>query len=147
MLTTHGLFLTCTQKFYLCTTHNQLFGSDPPRENDKRNPTYLEGRCFTHGGESPSTLVHCLVATGHSLLSNPPLTPSHPFSPHYVTMTTSTITVFFVRNSKKNGKLYFFFTFINDFFKVNFFNGFELRAEEHKWSRQTFMSVQHRPLA
>jgi hypothetical protein len=28
-----------------------------------------------------------------------PLTPSHPFGPHYVTMTTSTISVFLVRNN------------------------------------------------
>jgi hypothetical protein len=70
----HGLFLTCAQKFYLYiyTPHNQLFGPDPPCKNDKGNPTYLEGRCFAHGGESRSILVPCLVATAHPSLSNPP---------------------------------------------------------------------------
>ncbi len=37
--------------------------------------TYLEGRCFAHGGESPSTLVPCLVATAPPFDSNP----LHPF--------------------------------------------------------------------
>ncbi len=34
-------------------------------------------------------------------------------------------TVFFVQNSKKNGKLNFFFTFIDDFFEVNFLQLFQ----------------------
>jgi hypothetical protein len=49
MLTTHGLFLTCMQKFYLYIYTTAL----PPYENDKGNPTYLEGRCFADGGEYP----------------------------------------------------------------------------------------------
>jgi hypothetical protein len=42
--TTHGLFLTCTQKFYLYIyiTHNQLFGLDPLVKMIKEIPTYLE---------------------------------------------------------------------------------------------------------
>jgi hypothetical protein len=101
MLTTHGLFLTCTQKLYLYiyTTHHQLVGPEPLVKMIKGNPTYLEGQCFTHGGESPSTLVPCLAATAHPLLSIPPSPPSHPLGPQKnVTMTTSTITVFFIRN-------------------------------------------------
>ncbi len=61
--------------------------------------TYLEGRCFAHCGESPSTLVPCLVATAPTFTSNPP----HPFptpSAHIILFTTtSTITVFFVRDT------------------------------------------------
>ncbi len=100
MMTMHGLFLTCAQKFclYIYTKHNQLLGPTPFCENDKGNPTYLEGRRSTHSGESPSTLVPCLLATAHPLLSNPPSPPSQPFHPHYVTMTTSTIMIFLVRN-------------------------------------------------
>ncbi len=41
----------------------------------KEIPSYLEGLCLTQGGKSPSTLVPCLIATTHPLLSNPP----HPF--------------------------------------------------------------------
>jgi hypothetical protein len=74
LLTTHGLFLTYRQKFYLYIyiTHNQLSGLNPPMKMIKEIPTYLESECFSHGGKSPSTLVPCLVATAHLLLSNPP---------------------------------------------------------------------------
>jgi hypothetical protein len=49
------------------------FSNKFPR--NKETPSFLEGRCLAHGGKSPSTLVPCLVATAHPLLSNPP----HPF--------------------------------------------------------------------
>jgi hypothetical protein len=88
-----------TKILSLYLQHNQLFGPDPLVKIIKEIPTYLEGRCFTQGGEYSSTLVPCLVATAHPLLSNPPSPPSHPVGPHYVTMTTSTITAFFARNS------------------------------------------------
>jgi hypothetical protein len=45
-------------------THNQLFGPNPIVTMIKEIPTYLEGQCFT--------LVPCLVATAHPLLSNSP---------------------------------------------------------------------------
>jgi hypothetical protein len=40
MLTTHHLFLTCTQNFYLYiyTTYNQLFGPDPLRKRQSETP-------------------------------------------------------------------------------------------------------------
>ncbi len=38
-----------------------------------KKTSYLEGRCLAHGGEIPSTLIPCLVATAHPLLSNPSL--------------------------------------------------------------------------
>jgi hypothetical protein len=40
MLTKHGLFLTCTQKFhlYIYITHNQLFGPDPFVKMKKETP-------------------------------------------------------------------------------------------------------------
>jgi hypothetical protein len=40
MLTTHGLFLTCTQKLYLYiyTTHHQLFGPEPLVKMLKKTP-------------------------------------------------------------------------------------------------------------
>ncbi len=60
----------------------------------KAIPSYLEGWCLAHGGEFRSTLVPCLLATVHSLLSYPPHTFLTPFSPHYVTMMISTITIF-----------------------------------------------------
>ncbi len=41
-------------------------------EGRKEPVTYLEGRSFAHGGESPSTLVPCLVATAPPFNSNPP---------------------------------------------------------------------------
>jgi hypothetical protein len=52
-------------------TH-QLSGLEPLVKMIKEIPTYLEGRCFTHGGKSPSTLVSCLVANAHPLLYNTP---------------------------------------------------------------------------
>jgi hypothetical protein len=38
--TTYGLFLTCPQRFhlYIYTTHNQLFGPNPPCEMIKEPP-------------------------------------------------------------------------------------------------------------
>jgi hypothetical protein len=72
-LTTHGLFLTCTQKFrlYIYPAHSQLFGHNPLRYRQKENPTYVKGWCLAHGGESPSTLVPCPVSTVLPILSNP----------------------------------------------------------------------------
>jgi hypothetical protein len=97
-------FLTCTQKLYLSLylqPHIINYLGLTPLVNGKRNPTYLESRDFAHGGESPSTLIPCLVATAHPLLYNPPH-PSHPSSPHYVTMTLSTISVFLVWNNTRD---------------------------------------------
>ncbi len=80
MLTTHGLFLTCTQSsIFIFTEHIINLWAILPCTNVKGKPTNLEGWCFTHGGESPSTLVPCLVAQTHPLLSDPPSPPSHPF--------------------------------------------------------------------
>ncbi len=71
----YGLFFTCTQNLvYIYTIHNQSL-TKPPCEKKKRIPTYLEDRCLAHGGESPSTLVPCLVATAPNFDSNP----LHPF--------------------------------------------------------------------
>jgi hypothetical protein len=103
MLTTHGLFLTCTQKFYLhiYTTHNQLFGHNPlsPSVKGERNP-HLLGRLMAcswwripiHSGPLPD--INCPPLTFQS-----PLTPSHPFGPYYITLTTSTISVILVQNT------------------------------------------------
>jgi hypothetical protein len=92
--TTHSLFLTWTQKFhlYIYTTHNQLFGPDPPCEMIKESPLTWNADVLIMICESPSTPVPCLVATAQPFLT--PLTPFPPLQPHYVTMTTSTITVF-----------------------------------------------------
>jgi hypothetical protein len=40
MLTTHGIFLTCTQKFnlYIYTTYNQLFVPDSLRKRNRETP-------------------------------------------------------------------------------------------------------------
>ncbi len=72
---THGLFLTCTQKFFCIYITYNWSSFKPPCEKLKEPLTYLEGRSFALGGESPSTLVSCLVAT------DPPLTPLTPFPP------------------------------------------------------------------
>ncbi len=102
-LTMHGLFLTCTQTFYLYIflTYNQLFRHNLSHQKvEGKNPTYFEGRCLAHGGESPSTLVPCLVSTALPLLSNPtsPL-PTPLAHMYYITMTPSTISVFLVWNN------------------------------------------------
>ncbi len=46
--TTHGLFLTYTQKFYLYIyiIDSQLSRPKPLSQEIKRIPSYLEGRCF-----------------------------------------------------------------------------------------------------
>ncbi len=93
--TTHGLFLTCTQKFYIyiCIIHNQLFGHKPSFEGKEKHPTYLEVQRLVHSGKSPSTLVPCLVSTTLLLLSNPPAPLPTPW-PICITMTTSTTSDF-----------------------------------------------------
>ncbi len=70
-----------------------------PIERKIKNPTYLEGQFHAHGGEFASTLILCLVATAPPLDSYP----FHPFptpSAHITQFTTtSTIMVFFVRDT------------------------------------------------
>jgi hypothetical protein len=69
--TTHGLFLTYSQKLYLYIniTCNQLFGLNPFLHKIKKSPLTWKANVL------PMVVVPCLVATAHSLLSNPP----HPF--------------------------------------------------------------------
>jgi hypothetical protein len=81
MLTTHGLFLTCTQKFhlYIYTAHNPLFGHNPLSpciKGERKTPL----SCLAHGGESPSTPVHYLLSTTLPLLSNLPSPPPTPLA-------------------------------------------------------------------
>jgi hypothetical protein len=87
MYSTHGLFLTCTQisRLYL-HMHNQMIFTQctqctqlliEPLAEITKSPTYLEGQFLAHGGESPSTLVPCLLPT--ALIFTPLPTPQ----PHY----------------------------------------------------------------
>jgi hypothetical protein len=107
MLTTHGLFLTCTQKFYLYIyiTCNYFLGTTPFHQN-KKGKTPLNWKAD----------VLLMLANPHLLwslawyqLPSPyfpiRLTPSHPLGPYYITMTTSTISVFLVQN--KNHQRFF----------------------------------------
>ncbi len=59
--------LCCFQKMVVFARNNEI-------------PSYLEGRCLAHGGESPSTLVPFPVATAHPLFLTP-LTPFPPLEP------------------------------------------------------------------
>jgi hypothetical protein len=87
MYSTHGLFLTCTQisRLYL-HMHNQMIFTQctqlliEPLAEITKSPTYLEGQFLAHGGESPSTLVPCLLATA---LIFTPLPPPHSSAPLY----------------------------------------------------------------
>jgi hypothetical protein len=103
----HGLFLTCTQgsHLYSCNVHSiYIYTQSTTIVNQtpfwkQISPTYLEGQCLAHGGESPSTLVPCLLATTPPFDSYP-FTPSHPISPITLfTTMTSAITSFFVRDN------------------------------------------------
>ncbi len=68
----HGWFifnLHTKSRLYL---HNkQSIITRTPCEKKLRSPTYWEGQCLGHGGESPSTLVPCLVATASPFDSYP----------------------------------------------------------------------------
>jgi hypothetical protein len=71
----HGFFLTCTKNLaYIYTIHNQSL-TEPHVKRSKEPPPYSEGQCLAYGGESPSTLVPCLVATAPTFDSYP----LHPF--------------------------------------------------------------------
>jgi hypothetical protein len=95
----HGLFLTCTEKFYIYIyqTHNQLFGRKryKPLFKEKRKTPHLLGKptfCWwwqipIQSGPLPG--INCLPLTFQS-----PLTPTHPLGPYYITKTTSTTSVF-----------------------------------------------------
>ncbi len=101
----HGLFLTCTQESHLYLHNVQLIDVHTmyrqllikPLTRKIKTPTYLKCQFLAHGGEFPSTLVPCLVATA------PPFDscPFHPFPTPWAhitlfTTTTSTIMVFFI---------------------------------------------------
>ncbi len=79
MHSTHGFFLTCKQKSPLFLHNAQsidiytmykqwLVG---PLTEIWRSPTYLEGPGLAHGGDSPSTLAPCLIATAPPFDSDP----------------------------------------------------------------------------
>ncbi len=99
MLTTHGLFLTCTQKFplYIYTHIIKYLDTTPCVKDEKRTLfTWKDGLLLMVvnpicSGSLPG--INCPPLTFQSHL-----TPSHPFGPYYVTMKTSTISVFLVRN-------------------------------------------------
>ncbi len=100
----HCLFLTCTQKSHLYLHITQILNNYTMYSNfiallekQKGTPMYLEGQFLARG--MPIHPGPCLVTAA------PPLTlaPFHPFShssAHITlfTRTTSTITVFFVRD-------------------------------------------------
>jgi hypothetical protein len=93
------VFTQCTVNRYLhiYTMYRQLLSN--PLQKITRNPDLLRGPVLAHGGDFPSTLVPCLVATAHPL-TLVPFTPFPLLSPHTLfTTTTSTITVFVVRDS------------------------------------------------
>jgi hypothetical protein len=85
---THGLFLTCTQKFcciyklYIAifTEYTAIFIRTNPLHQHQSHPAFLTWRAsfFARGDEYISTLVSDLPTTA------PPLGfyPSHPFTPH-----------------------------------------------------------------
>jgi hypothetical protein len=87
---THGLFLTCTQKSHLYLHSIKVFNIHIMYKQlyltlckkTKRNPTYLERQLLASGDKVPSTLVPCLVTTALPLASTP-FTPFPPRSPHY----------------------------------------------------------------
>jgi hypothetical protein len=92
------IFAQCTVNQYL---HNIQTAVNQTPCKKIRNPTYLEGQFLAYGGEFPSTLVPCLVATAPAFDS----CPFHPFptpSAHITLLTTMTskISVFFVRDIK-----------------------------------------------
>ncbi len=108
MHSSHGFFLTCTQKSCLHLHSVQLINiyttyrqsSIEPLAEIKRTLTYLEGQYLAHGSELPSPLAPCLGATAPPFDSYP----FHPFptsSAHITlfTMTTSTITAFLMRDT------------------------------------------------
>ncbi len=91
--------MQCTQYTQLTYIHKGQKSLIKPLFENKKSPTYLEGQCLAHGGESPSTPVPCLLATTPPFDSYP-FTPSHPISPITLfTTTTSAITSFFVRDN------------------------------------------------
>jgi hypothetical protein len=51
---THGLFLTCTQKSCLYLHNVQLTVNRTPCKSNRKSLTYLEGQCFAHGGKGIS---------------------------------------------------------------------------------------------
>jgi hypothetical protein len=62
-------------------------------------PTYLEDRCLAHGGKFPSTQVPCLKPTTLTLTFQTHPNPTHPLAQYYITMMTSTISNFLIRNT------------------------------------------------
>jgi hypothetical protein len=95
---THGLFLTCTQKSHLYLHSTQIFNIHivykqfyrTPCKNNKKTRTYLDGQLLARGDEFPSTLVPYLITTAPPL-AFAPLMPYPPLT--LFTMMTSTITV------------------------------------------------------
>jgi hypothetical protein len=90
MYSTHGLFLTCTQKYCLYLNGIQIFNIHTVYkqslsnhlQQQQRTSTFLEGQFLARGDKFPSTLVPSLVTTA------PPLSLHHfyPLStldPHY----------------------------------------------------------------
>ncbi len=88
MQTTHGLFLTCMQKFYIYiyTTHNQLFGHKrhKPSFKGKGKTPHLLGRPMSCSwwripiNSAPLSGINCPPLTFQS-----PLTPTHPLGPYF----------------------------------------------------------------
>jgi hypothetical protein len=104
-------------RYLIFTQYSIQAISFEPLAKQQRTATYLEGQFLARGDEFPSTLVPSLVTTA------PPfsLHHFHPFPPFpplgHITLfteTTSTITVFFVRNtfSGKNNYKNFIMTFL-----------------------------------
>ncbi len=69
---THGLFLTCTQRFCLYLHNIQIFNihtiykqlyQTPYKKKQERTLTYLEGQLLACGDKFPSTLVSFLETT------------------------------------------------------------------------------------
>jgi hypothetical protein len=99
-LTTHGLFLTCAQKFYLhiYTTCNWLFCTEPlALKGKKKTPlTWKTDVLFMVANPHPLCSLALCQLPSHYFPNSPH--PSDPLGPCYITTTTSTILVFLVRN-------------------------------------------------
>jgi hypothetical protein len=68
-------------------------GTNPRLKEKEKQPTYLGSRRFAHGDKSihsgPLSGIKCPPLTFQSLL-----TPTYPLGPYYITMMTSTTSVF-----------------------------------------------------
>jgi hypothetical protein len=101
MLTTHGLFLTCTQKFYLYiyTTHFKYPG-DNPLHFKLEETFHLLGRpmCCSWW-RIPSTLVPCLKSTAPPFISNLPSPLPTPLAHTILQRRHQQLSVFLIWNS------------------------------------------------